>query len=88
MSERLINVPCGVIGVRAVGKVSKEDYERAHGELSGLVIHAQAFPGWKNLHGHIHFICDGHRSVGRIALALDTKLASPLDAAIAWAAER
>jgi hypothetical protein len=49
------------------------------GELKGLVIHAREFPGWENLGGffrHIRFVRDHHKKVERIALAVDSKLAS------------
>ncbi len=51
----------------------------AHGDLQGIVIHAREFPGWENLGSflrHIRFVRDHHRKVKRIALAVDTKLAS------------
>jgi hypothetical protein len=50
-----------------------------HGSLRGLVIHAREFPGWESLGAflrHIRFVHDHHRKVGRIALAVDGKLAA------------
>lgn len=49
-----------------------------HGELHGLVVHTENFPGWDKLASvlrHIRFIHDHHRKIGRIALVADTKLA-------------
>ena len=51
----------------------------AHGDLQGLVIHAREFPGWENLGGflrHVRFVREHHRKVKRIALAVESKLAS------------
>ncbi len=51
----------------------------AHGDLQGLVIHAREFPGWENLGGflrHVRFVREHYRKVKRIALAVDSKLAS------------
>jgi hypothetical protein len=51
----------------------------AHGSLRGLVIHAREFPGWESLSAflrHVRFVHDHHRKVGRIALAVDGKLAA------------
>ena len=51
----------------------------AHGSLRGLVIHTREFPGWENLGSfirHVRFLRDHHRKVNRVALAVDSKLAS------------
>jgi hypothetical protein len=50
----------------------------AHGDLPGIVVHAREFPGWQNLGGlirHVRFVRDHHRSVRRVALASDSRLA-------------
>lgn len=59
--------------------VTADTWIEAHGELSGIVIHAREFPGWENLGSlirHIRFIHDHHLKIERIALAADSKLAS------------
>jgi hypothetical protein len=55
-----------------------DQYIDAHGDLSGIVIHARSFPGWENLGGlirHVRFVRDHHRRVRRAALASDSKVA-------------
>jgi hypothetical protein len=45
-----------------------------HERLSGLVLHARAFPGWENIGGlvrHIRFVRDHHRTISRVALVVD-----------------
>jgi hypothetical protein len=79
----------GVIVVEVEHALDAQDFDalaltadpwiESHGELEGLVIHARAFPGWQNLGGllrHAKFIRDHHRQVKRIALAIDSELAS------------
>ncbi len=54
-------------------------YIDAHGALQGLVVHTREFPGWENLASllrHVRFVREHHRKVRRIALAVDSKLAS------------
>lgn len=56
-----------------------DDWIEAHGNLQGLVIHAREFPGWENfasLVRHVRFVRDHHRRVRRVALAVDSTLAS------------
>jgi type II secretory pathway component PulK len=59
--------------------VTADAWIKAHGELQGLVIHAREFPGWENLGSffrHVRFARDHQRKVKKIALAVDSKLAS------------
>jgi hypothetical protein len=49
-----------------------------HGELQGIVVQAEKFPGWENLGSllrHVRFIRDHHRNVRRVALVADGHLA-------------
>jgi hypothetical protein len=49
-----------------------------HDTLQGVVVHARAFPGWKNVRAlvrHLRFVADRHRRVRRVALAVDGPLA-------------
>jgi hypothetical protein len=79
----------GVLVVEATAPLRAQDFEaltadadawiEAHGGLRGIVVHAREFPGWENLAGflgHLRFIRDHHRRVGRVALAADSKLAT------------
>ena len=48
-----------------------------HGALSGVLIHARAFPGWENFAGlvsHLRFVRDHHRLIRRIAVVSDSTL--------------
>jgi hypothetical protein len=88
ITHRLIPDP-GVLVVEATAPLRVQDFGaltasadawiEAHGELRGLVVHAREFPGWENLAGflsHLRFIREHHRSIGRVALAVDSKLAA------------
>ncbi|MFZ3214736.1 MAG: STAS/SEC14 domain-containing protein [Candidatus Acidiferrales bacterium] len=88
VSHRLLP-ESGVIVVEVKQPLRAQDFEalaltadawiEAHGELQGLVIHAREFPGWENLGSffrHLRFVRDHQRKVRKIALAVDSKLAS------------
>lgn len=47
------------------------------GELAGLVIEAERFPGWKNLAGmltHFRFVRNHHRKIRKVALVTDARI--------------
>jgi hypothetical protein len=49
------------------------------GKLSGVIVHARDFPGWKNLGGalsHVRFIRDHQRNIDRLAVVADGKIAA------------
>jgi len=51
----------------------------AHGGLQGFVIHARAFPGWENFASvlrHVRFVRDHQRKIRRIALVIDSAMAT------------
>jgi len=69
------------------GPLSKEDFENAArqidplieqaGNLAGLIIHVEKFPGWDSFAGlssHLRFVKDHHRHVKRIAFVTDSAL--------------
>lgn len=79
----------GVIVVEVKQALRAQDFDalaltadtwiESHGSLQGLVIHAREFPGWEDLGSlfrHLRFVRNHHRSVKRVALAVDGKLAS------------
>lgn len=48
-----------------------------HGELKGLIIATDSFPGWESfaaLVHHLRFVRDHHRAVRRVALVTDSPL--------------
>jgi hypothetical protein len=56
-----------------------DPYIDESGELSGLVVVAEAFPGWKNLaalSSHFRFVRDHHRKIRRVALVSDSQMLS------------
>jgi hypothetical protein len=58
-----------------------DPYIAEHGKLSGLMIHAKAFPGWANLEAflaHMQFIKSHHQKIVRLALVTDSKLLGEL----------
>ena len=58
-----------------------DPYIAEHGKLSGLMIHAKAFPGWANLEAflaHMQFIKSHHQKVVRLAMVTDSKLLGEL----------
>lgn len=75
----------GVLIARPKGPLSAEDfrelardadaYIEAHGQLKGLVICAEAFPGWDSVDGflsHFRFIRDHHRKIAKVAFVSDS----------------
>lgn len=52
-----------------------------HGKLSGVMIHAKAFPGWVNFEAflvHMGFIEHHHRKITRLAMVSDSRLLTEL----------
>ena len=53
-----------------------DPYIEANGTLHGLLIEAEAFPGWKNfaaLIAHLKFVKEHHRKIERVAAVSDSK---------------
>lgn len=54
-----------------------DPYIAAHGQLHGLLIDAQSFPGWDDFAGlvaHFRFVRNHHQKVQRIAVVTDSTL--------------
>jgi len=88
LTHRLL-ADSGVIVVEIEKALRVQDFEalamtadawiESSGDLKGLVIHAREFPGWQNLDAlfrHVRFVRDHHRRIRRIALSVDSALAS------------
>ena len=77
----LIVVPEGRLEAddfKALANVA-DPYIEQNGELNGLMIYTESFPGWENfdaLTSHILFVKDHHRNLAKVALVTDSKLAS------------
>lgn len=81
----------GIVTIRPSGPLQKADFESLaedvdkliaeRGSLKGIVIHAPSFPGWESFEsflGHLRFVKDHHRKIGRVAAAVDGKMVSIL----------
>ena len=88
MLEYSIVEPGGILRVAPSGALTVEDfaglarfadaYLNTHGTLGGLLIEAQAFPGWDSfaaLSAHLRFLRDHQRRIERIALVTDSPIA-------------
>ena len=52
-------------------------YIRDHGDLAGIIIHTESFPGWDDFSGfthHIKFVKAHHRNIKRVAAVTDGKI--------------
>ncbi|MCB9073171.1 MAG: STAS/SEC14 domain-containing protein [Bdellovibrionaceae bacterium] len=74
----------GVLKVEISAPLTADDFEalalkvdpwiQKNGKLNGIVIHANHFPGWKDLGSmiqHISFVKNHHQKVARVALCAD-----------------
>ena len=60
-----------------------DPYIQANGRLKGLVIHANAFPGWQNFSSmlaHIRFVKDHHALINKVAAVADEGIIAILPA--------
>jgi hypothetical protein len=77
-------LPDGVLIVSPYGELQAVDFERMrlladpyiedHGELQGLLIYAESFPGWENFSSmlsHFHFVRDYQQKIERVAAVTD-----------------
>ena len=75
----------GIAILEPDGPLSKNDFESAariidpyieeNGQLNGLIIHTESFPGWDSfaaLSSHLKFVKDHHKSISRVALSTDS----------------
>lgn len=79
----------GIATLEPNGKLSKDDFEEAAsiidpyirktGELKGIIINVESFPGWDSfaaLVSHLKFIKNHHQEVARIAFVTDSPIGS------------
>jgi len=79
----LILQPRGELEAADFERVSAEldPYLERAGELKGLVIVAEHFPGWDDfsaLSSHLRFVRDHHRKIGRVAMVTSDRLVSAM----------
>jgi SpoIIAA-like len=76
----------GILVVTPQGPLEKADFElvgqevdpfiAAKGKLTGLMIYAKSFPGWKNFEGllsHFKFVREHQRHIERVAAVTDSE---------------
>jgi len=79
----------GILVIKPDGPLEKADFETlaAHvdayleqnGVLRGVLVHAKAFPGWKDfgaLVAHLKFLKEHHRKIEKVAVAVDGAFAT------------
>jgi SpoIIAA-like len=79
----------GVLVIRPRDRLEAADFEKlaqevdphieANGMLHGLMIDAEAFPGWNDfaaLLAHLRFVRDHHRKIERVAVVSDSTFLS------------
>jgi hypothetical protein len=93
MLEFAILRPEGIVVLKPNASLSKEDfvglsasvdaYLADHASIRGVLIHAEAFPGWENFAGftaHIRFVHNHHQRIERVALVTDSPVARVAEA--------
>lgn len=91
MLEHQLLLPEGILILEPAAPLEAADFDELiretdpyiaeHGKLSGLMIHAKAFPGWENLDAflaHMHFVKSHYRKIGRLAMVTDSELLEEL----------
>jgi tRNA U38,U39,U40 pseudouridine synthase TruA len=81
----------GVLILQPKGELEAADFERLStevdayidkaGELNGLMIVAEHFPGWDDfsaLSAHVRFVKDHHRKIRRVAVVTNDRLVSAM----------
>jgi SpoIIAA-like len=79
----------GILTLRPKGRLEVADFEKvtrevdpyieANGKLHGLLLDAEAFPGWKDfaaLVAHIRFVRDHHQKIEKVAVVSDSSFLS------------
>ena len=75
----------GILIIRPKGSLEAADFEKlaqgvdpyieANGKLHGLMVDAEAFPGWENfaaLVAHFRFVRDHHQKIEKVAVVSDS----------------
>lgn len=79
----------GILVIRPKGRLEAADFENlarevdpyieANGRLHGLMIAAEAFPGWADFAAfvaHLRFVRDHHRKIEKVAVVSDSNFLS------------
>jgi hypothetical protein len=89
MLNTILDQQRGIALLEPDGPLSKEDFQSAAavidpyiektGQLQGLIIHTESFPGWDSfqaMHSHMTFVKEHHRKVPRIAFVTDSVISN------------
>jgi hypothetical protein len=73
--------PKGPLEAADFANVTREvdPYIEANGRLHGILLDAEAFPGWKDvaaLFAHLRFVRDHHRKIEKVAVVSDSSVLS------------
>jgi hypothetical protein len=89
MIQHRLDQTDGILTISPQGPLAASDFEALRAEvdpfiertggLRGLMIEAEAFPGWEGFAGltaHLRFVRDHHRLIRRVAVVSDSALLS------------
>jgi len=89
MIEHSLDMKDGVLHLHPTDALDADDFRELsqvvdpyileHGGLNGIIIEADAFPGWDTfgaMAAHFRFIKDHHRSIRKIAIVTDSPVGS------------
>jgi hypothetical protein len=82
----LILKPQGALSLSDFESVSNEidPFIEQYGDLNGILIQAESFPGWDSFSGfirHLEFVKDHHKHVKKVAICSDDKILSCMQSA-------
>ncbi|HKI62606.1 MAG TPA: STAS/SEC14 domain-containing protein [Mariprofundaceae bacterium] len=93
MLEFDMDLQNAVLTVRPKGSLTADDFQEittavdtyleSGRDLTGMVVHAEAFPGWESFGGmarHFRFIRDHHKHIRKVAIVSDSALMTELPA--------
>jgi hypothetical protein len=79
----------GIVLFEPDGALTANDFKSAvkvidpwiekNGELKGLIIHTESFPGWESfaaMSSHIRFVNEHHKKIARVAIVTDSVIGS------------
>ncbi|MBX7432642.1 STAS/SEC14 domain-containing protein [Mycobacterium sp. Y57] len=87
MIEHDLDAAHSILLVRPQSALGEDDFAElarqvdpqieAHGDLAGLILDVQSFPGWQNfgsMVSHFRFVRDHHKHVKKVAVVTDSAL--------------
>ncbi len=87
MIDYKLDKETAVLHVLPLGSLAKEDFDRLAsevdpyiektGDLAGLILQIEKFPGWENFGSairHFHFVRNHHKKIKKIAVVTDSAI--------------